>query len=92
MQSSHGGLGAADEAVRAVLAEQDLGAAELAVVVVAHGGALGTGVVDVDQVTDVDLGQHPVNGELVVVLAQAADHIVLVVAGAFSLPSTVMWW
>ena len=67
--------------MRAVLAEQDLGAAELAVVVVAHGGAVGTGVVDVDQVTDVDLGQHPVNGELVVVLAQAADHIVLVVAG-----------
>jgi len=40
-----GGLGAADEAVRAVLAEQDLGAAELAVVVVAHGGTVGTGVV-----------------------------------------------
>ena len=62
-------------------AEQDLGAAELAVVVVAHGGAVGTGVVDVDQVDDVDPGQHPVNGELVIVLAQAADHIVLVVAG-----------
>ena len=42
---------------------------------------MGTGVVDVDQVADVDSGQHPVNGELVVVLAQAADHIVLVVAG-----------
>ena len=27
-------------------------------------------------------GQHPVDGKLVVVLAQAADHIVLVVAGS----------
>ena len=45
------------------------GAAQLAVVVVAHGRAVGTGIVDVEHVPDVDLGQHPVDGKLVVVLS-----------------------
>ena len=85
-----GGLGAADQPVRAVLTQQHLGAVQLAVVVVAHSGAVGTGIVDVEHVPDVDLGQHPVDGKLVVVLAQAAHHVVHVVAGASSLPSTVM--
>ena len=35
-----------------------------------------------DDISDVDLGQHPVNGEFIVVLAQAAHHIVLVVTGS----------
>ena len=65
----------------AVLAQQHFGAAQLAVVVVAHGRAVGTGIVDVEHVPDVDLGQHPVDGKLVVVLAQAAHHVVHVVAG-----------
>ena len=76
-----GGLGTADEAVGAVLAEQDFGAAQLAVVVVAHRRAVGTGVVDIHDVADVDLGQHPVDGKLVVVLAQTAHHIIHVIAG-----------
>src|SRR5699024_3368682 len=75
------GLGAADQPVAAILAQQHLGAAQLAVVVVAHGRAVGAGVVDIDQIPDVDPRQHPVHGELVVVLAQAAHHVVFVVAG-----------
>ena len=43
--------------------------------------AVGPGVVDDQQIADVDLGQHPVHGELVVVLAQGAGDVVLVVAG-----------
>ena len=64
----------------AVLAQQHFGAAQLAVVVVAHGRAVCTGVVDINDVANVDLGQHPVNGKLVVVLAQTAHHIVHMVA------------
>ena len=59
--------------------------AQLAVVVIAHGRAVSAGVVDVDQVADVDLGKHPVDGELIVILAQAADHVILVVAGSILL-------
>ena len=40
-----------------------------------------TGIVDGNIVTDIDLRQHPVDGEFVVVLAQGTGHIVLVVAG-----------
>ena len=43
--------------------------------------AVGPGVVDDQQIADVDLGQHSVHGELVVVLAQGAGDVVLVVAG-----------
>ena len=38
-------------------------------------------VVDDEQVAHVDAGQRPVDGELVVVLAQAAGHVIDVVAG-----------
>ena len=84
--------GAADEAVRTVLAEQDLGAAELAVVVVAHGGAVGTGVVDVDQVTDVDPGSIRSMANLSLFSHRPPTTSYLWSQGAFSLPSTVMWW
>ena len=67
--------------MRAVLAQQHLGAVQLAVVVVAHSRAVGTSIMDVKDIPDVDLGQHPVNGKLVVILAQPAHHVVLVVAG-----------
>ena len=40
------------------------------------GRAVCTGVVDLNDVANIDLGQHPVNGNLVVVLAQTAHHIV----------------
>ena len=53
---------------------------------------MGTGIVDDQHIAHIDLGQHTVNGKLIIVLAQTADHIVFMVAGAFSLPSTVMWW
>ena len=42
---------------------------------------MGAGVMDHQQVPHIDPGQHPVHGELVVVLAQAAGDVVLVVTG-----------
>src|SRR5699024_1613293 len=75
------GLGAADQLVGAVLFQQHLGAAQLAVVVIAHREPVGAGVVDDQNVALVDFGQHAVDGKLVVVLAQAAGDVVLVVAG-----------
>ena len=80
-----GGFGAADQLYRPVLFQQQLGAAEPPVILVAHGEAVGAGVVDVEQVALVDLRQHPVNGELIVVLAQAAYYVILVVAGGMLL-------
>ena len=72
----HGGLGPADELEGAVLLQQHLGGAELTVVVVAHGVAVGAGIVDDQNIPHVDLGQAALNGELVVVLAQAAGDVV----------------
>ena len=69
----------------AVLLQQDLGTAQLAVVVVAHREAMCTGVVDINDIPDLDLGQHAVDGKLIIVLAQAAGHIVLMVAGGILL-------
>ena len=43
------------------------------------------GVVDGKIIPHVDLGQHPVNGKLVVVLAQTAGYVILVVAGCILL-------
>lgn len=72
-----GGLGAADELYGTVLAEQQLGAAQSAVVVVAHGEAVRARVVDGEDIADLQLGEHAVDGELVVVLAQPAHDVVL---------------
>ena len=47
--------------------------------------AVGPGVVDHKQIPHVHLGQHPVHGELVVVLAQGAGDIVFVVPGGILL-------
>ena len=62
-------LGAADKVGRAVGAQQHLGGAQTAVVVVAHGVAMRTGIVDYKQVTHVDMRQLAIDSELVVVLA-----------------------
>ena len=42
---------------------------------------MGTGIVDDQHIAHIDLGQHTVNGKLIIVLAQTADHIVFMVAG-----------
>jgi len=44
---------------------------ELAVVVEAHRPAVRAGVVDGKEIADRDFGQAPLDGELIVVLAQA---------------------
>ena len=62
-------LGAADKVGRAVGAQQHLGRAQPSVVVVAHGVAMRTGIVDYKQVTHVDMRQLAIDSELVVVLA-----------------------
>ena len=49
--------------------QQQLGGAELAIVVVAHGVAMRAGIVDYKQVTHVDMRQLAIDSELVVVLA-----------------------
>ena len=74
-------LGTADQFHAAVLLQQKLCGFQLTVVIVTHGKTVCTGIVDGNIVTDIDLRQHPVDGEFVVVLAQGTGHIVLVVAG-----------
>ena len=51
---------------------------------------MGAGVVNDQQVTDVDARQRAVNGKLVVVLAQTTNDVIWS-QGASSLPMTVMW-
>ena len=48
------GLGPSDQLPAAVRLEEDLGGAQLAVVVVAHGKAVGAGVVNAHNVADFD--------------------------------------
>ena len=74
-------LGAADELEASVLLQQNLRGTELAVVIVAHGEAVSAGVVDGDDVADLDLRQASLDGKFVVVLAQAAGDVVDVIAG-----------
>ena len=69
-------LGAADKVGRAVGAQQHLGGAQAAVVVVAHGVAMRTGIMDYKQVTHVDMRQLAIDSELVVVLAQIARDVI----------------
>ena len=71
-------LGAADEVGRAIGAQQDLGGAQTAVVVVAHGVAVRAGIVDHEHITHVDMRQLTIDGELVVVLAQVARDVIRV--------------
>ena len=71
-------LGATNEVCRAVGAQQDLGGAQTAVVVVAHGVTVRAGIVDHEHITHVDLRQLAVDGELVVVLAQVARDVIRV--------------
>ena len=52
----HRRFGSADQLEAAVLLQQYFGAAELAVVVVAHGEAVGAGIMDNHNVTHIDLG------------------------------------
>lgn len=79
-----GGLRAAYEPAGAVALQQHLGAAQAAVVVVAHRAPVRARVVDDQRVAYLHLRQHPVYGELVVVLTQRAGDVVAVVAlGAF---------
>ena len=75
-------LGAADRLDGAVRAAQVFGAAELAIVLEAHRVAVGARVVEDEEVAALDFGQGPRDGELVVVLAERARHVVDVVAGA----------
>ena len=76
-----GCLRAANELHGTVGFQQQLGRTQLAVVVVAHGMAVRTGIMDDDIVADVDFRQHSVNGKLIVVFAQAAHNVVLMITG-----------
>ena len=73
-------LGAADELEAAVLFQQNLRGTELAIIIVAHGEAVSTGVVDINDIPDLDLGQHAVDGKLIVILAQTAHNIIYMIA------------
>ena len=42
---------------------------------------MGSGVVDEQEISHLDLWQHPVHRKLIVVLAEGAGHIILMVAG-----------
>ena len=73
-----------------VLLQENLRTLQLAVVIISHGKSMGAGIVDHQQIAHINLRQHPVNGKLVVVLAERTDHIILVIARFVSLPMTVI--
>ena len=68
----HGCLRPADKLEGSVFFQEHFSAAQFAVVVIAHGVAVGTGIVEHQDVADIDAGKAALDGELVVVLTQAA--------------------
>ncbi len=71
-----GRFGPAQQLNAAVFFEQQLGASQLAVVVISHGIAVGAGIVDAEVVAHFDFGQQAIDGEFVVVFAQPARNVV----------------
>ena len=84
-------LGAADELEAAVLFQQNLRGTELAIIIVAHGEAVSTGVVDGYNVADLDFRQTPLNGEFVVVFAQTAGDVIDVIENGVLLAQHGEW-
>ena len=70
------GFTAADFENVAVFLEEQFAGAEFAVVVEAHGASVGAGVVDNQDITAFNGGQAAVDGEFVVVFAEAAHDVV----------------
>ena len=69
----------ADQLERTILFQQNFCGAKLTVVIIAHGMAVGAGVVEHQDITDVDLGQAPLYSELVVIFTQTAGNVVNVI-------------
>ena len=69
----------ADQCKLTVFMQQHLSGTKLSVVVVTHGVTVGTGVMDGDNIADVNLRQAPFNGKLIVIFAQTAGDIINVV-------------
>ena len=66
----------ADQLETAVLAKQNFRGTELTVVIVTHGMTMGTGIMDHKDISDVDGRQAALDGKFVIVLAQAAGHVI----------------
>ena len=64
----------------AVLAEQNLCGAQTAIVVITHGEAVRTGVMNDEQIANINLRQFAVDSELIAVLTQRAGHIIGMIA------------
>ena len=69
-------LRTADQLKGTVGSQQHLRGAELAVVVVTHGKSVGSGIMEYQDISDLDLGQAALDGKLIVVLAQTAGNII----------------
>ena len=71
-----GCFGAANHLNGAVLLEQQLCGTELAVVIIAHGEAVRTGIVNHQEIPDVNCRKIAVDGELVVVFAERTGYVI----------------
>ena len=67
---------------RAVLLKQQLSRTQLAVVVVSHREAVGAGIVNNQNIADVNFRQHSVNCKLIIILAKSAGYVIFMVAGS----------
>ena len=74
-------LSPADQLYASVLLQKKLRGLELSIIIVSHGVAMRSCVMDDEKVTDVDLRKLPVNGKFVIVFTERAGHIIGVIAG-----------
>ena len=69
------GFCAADEFDGAIGFDEEFGAAEFSVVLEAHGMSVGTGIMNREQITELDFGERSLDGEFVVIFAKGSDDV-----------------
>ena len=73
-------FGTTDHLGASVLFQKDFRRTEFTIVIVTHGKAVGSRIMDNNQVSDINLRQFPVNGKFIIILAKRTCHIIYVIA------------
>ena len=74
-------LGASDEFEGSVFFEKNFSGTKLAVIIISHRIAVGSGIVDINKIVGKNLGKHTVDRKLVIILALAAGNVILIGTG-----------
>ena len=81
-----------DHPYTSVFPEQKLCRSEFSVIIISHGEPVGSCIMNKQIVTHINLRQHSVNGEFVIIFTEGAGYVIFMIAGCilFSQHSNVM--